>query len=297
MRAAFDSMTVVASPRQLLAMLLWAILIPCPVHALEPEIKVIALKHRLPDEVLPALRPLLGPGESISGHDTKLIVRATPRTLVQLERLLAEIDTARRNLRISVRLGSARSTTGQSLGLSGEQQLGTTRIVVTDPRRGSDVTVGRSDGSGVALHGEHRVTTTHGASEPFLLVQDGGRGVLQIGESIPSVQPYLALAGRRLVVAADIQYYDVTTGFEVEPRVLGDRVLLRISPRLAFRSNRGTQTVEFRELRTEITVKPGEWVDLGGAVGSANDVNRQIFSRRQQTAADDDRFLVRVDPL
>jgi len=40
----------------------------------------------------------------VSGMDSRLIVRATPRTFTQLERLLAEIDTPRRNLRISVRM-------------------------------------------------------------------------------------------------------------------------------------------------------------------------------------------------
>ena len=38
---------------------------------------------------------------------------------------------------------------------------------------------------------------------------------LRVGESIPKVQPFLVLVGNRLGVVAGIQYYDVTTGFEV----------------------------------------------------------------------------------
>lgn len=74
-----------------------------PMHAAEPELRVIALKHRLADEVLPVVRPLLAPGESVNGMDSRLIVRASSRTFAQIEQVLAEIDTARRNLRIQVR--------------------------------------------------------------------------------------------------------------------------------------------------------------------------------------------------
>ena len=45
-----------------------------------------------------------------------------------------------------------------------------------------------------------------------------------------------------------------------------------------------------------VTVKPGEWVDLGGAVESTNEVNRQILSTRRRTDSEDSRFLIRVDP-
>ena len=69
-----------------------------------------------------------------------------------------------------------------------------------------------------------------------------------------------------------------------------------MTPRLAFRNNHGTQAVNFQELRTVVTVKPGEWVDLGGAVESANTVNRQILSTRRSTDSEDSRFLIRVDP-
>jgi len=158
------------------------------------------------------------------------------------------------------------------------------------------VAVGRSGPDGtVQLHSERRVTTKRDASTQNLTVLDGGRAFLRVGESIPQVQPFLALVGNRVTVAAGIQYYDVTTGFDVEPRVLGERIQLMVTPRLAFRGNQGTQIANFQELRTVVTVIPGEWVDLGGAVESTNEVNRQILSTRRRTDSEDSRFLIRVD--
>ena len=280
-----------------LASLFWIMTAPLT-HAAEPELRVIPLKHRLADEVVPVVRPLLAPGESVSGMDSRLIVRATPRTFVQIERLLTEIDTPRRNLRISVRHAGESKRIQDSQGVSGDMRRGNTRIIVTNGTHSTGgVSVGHTGPDGnVKLHSERRITTTRDASSQDLTVLDGGHAFLRVGESIPLVQPFLVLVGNRLGVVAGIQYYDVTTGFEVEPRILGEQVQLAVTPRLAFRSNQGTQTVNFQELRTVVTVKPGEWVDLGGAVESTNEVNRQILSTRRNTGSEDSRFLIRVDP-
>ncbi len=269
---------------------------PAPLtHAAESELRVIPLKHRLADEVVPVVRPLLAPGESVSGMDSRLIVRAAPRTFAQIERLLADIDTPRRNLRISVRHAGESERVQDSQGVSGDMRRGNTRMVVTNGTGGTGVGRAAPDGN-LQLHSERRVTTKRDASTQDLTVLDGGRAFLRVGESIPQVQPFLALVGNRVTVMSGIQYYDVTTGFEVEPRVLGERIQLAVTPRLAFRSNQGTQTVNFQELRTVVTVKPGEWVDLGGTVESTNEVNRQILSTRRSTDNENSRFLIRVDP-
>ena len=52
-------------------------------HASEIELRVIALKHRLAEEVVPLIRPLLAPGESVTGMDSRLIVRASAPNLAQ----------------------------------------------------------------------------------------------------------------------------------------------------------------------------------------------------------------------
>jgi type II secretory pathway component GspD/PulD (secretin) len=271
-------------------------------QAAEPELRVIPLKHRLADEVIPVVRPLLAPGESVSGMDSRLIVRATPRTFTQIEHLLSEIDTPRRNLRISVHHDGESKRIQDSQGVSGDMRRGNTRIIVTNGTHSTGgVSVGHTGPDGtVQLHSVRRISTTRDTSSQNLTVLDGGRAFLHVGESIPLVQPFLALVGNRVAVMPGIQYYDVTTGFEVEPRIVNEasfkeRIQLAVTPRLAFRNNQGTQTVNFQELRTVVMVNPGEWVDLGGVVESTNEVNRQILSTRHNTGSEDSRFLIRVD--
>lgn len=267
------------------------------VHAGTPEVHVIPLKHRLAEEVVPVLRPLLAPGESVNSMDNRLIVRATPATLALIEKTLSKIDTARRNLRISVRHAGLNESTQDSHGISGRVQTGNTRIVVSDTHRdrGGVSVSGTGTNSALQVRTERHSTRSQANSTQNLTVIDGGRAFLRVGESIPDVQQFLVWVGNRPALVTGVQYRDVTTGFEVEPRIVGERILLTVSPRLAFRADHGVQTVHFEELRTQLTVQPGEWVDLGGIVGSAHELNRRILGSRQRSSSDTSGFLIRVD--
>lgn len=269
-----------------------------PAHGQTAELRVIPLRHRLAAELIPTLEPLLGPGETVTGMDSRLIVRATPATLAQLERVIAEFDVARRNLRITVRHGTAGETQEQAQSLHGEIRRDGSRVIVSGDRRagGAGITVGRVGPDGRAqIHSERRTTVVRENLDQTLVVMDGGEGVVRVGESIPVVQPFVALVGDRLRVAAGVEFYDVTTGFAVAPRLHGDTVQLAIAPRLSFRSSQGIQVIEARELSTTVTLRRGEWLDLGGAVESANDLNRQIFATRRSTHHGITRISVRVD--
>lgn len=270
--------------------------IPCA-QAGTLEVQVIPLKHRLAEEVVPVLRPLLAPGESINSMDNRLIVRAAPASRALIEKTLSEIDTVRRNLRISVRHAGSADSTQDTHGISGQVQQGNTRIVVSNPNRDrSGVSVsGTGVNSGLQIRTERHSTRTHANSTQNLTVMDGGRAFLRVGESIPDVQQFLVLVGNRAAVLTGVQYRDVTTGFEVEPRIVGERIMLMVSPRLAFRGDQGVQTVNFEELRTQLTVAPGEWVDLGGVVGNAHELNRRILSSHRRSGGDTSGFQIRVD--
>lgn len=284
----------------LLKLILFALFaVSLPVKAGTPEVQVIPLKHRLAEQVVPVLRPLLAPGESINSMDNRLIVRAAPATLALLEKTLSEIDTAQRNLRISVRHAGRSESTQDSLGISGGVQTGNTQIVVSNPNtqreRGNVIVSGAGNNSGLQVRTERHSIRSQANSTQNLTVMDGGRAFLRVGESIPDVQQFLVWAGNRPALVTGVNYRDVTTGFEVEPRIVGERILLRVSPRLAFRGDHGVETVTFEELHTQLTVHPGEWVDLGGIVGNAHELNRRILSSRQSSSTDTSGFLIRVD--
>src|SRR5688572_25613092 len=82
-------------------------------------LEVIALRHRTAEQVLPALRPLLEPGATLTGHGTQLIVRTSPANLAELRRALDAIDRPARRLQISVRMEGAAERSVQEVEASG----------------------------------------------------------------------------------------------------------------------------------------------------------------------------------
>jgi hypothetical protein len=59
-----------------------AVLAALAVHAAgQNMLEIIPLRYRTVDQVLPALRPLLEPGGTLTGQGNQLIVRASPDNL------------------------------------------------------------------------------------------------------------------------------------------------------------------------------------------------------------------------
>lgn len=78
------------------------------------ELQIVELHHRLADEVLPVVQPLLAEGGVLTGIDGLLFVRTSPANLEQILAAVAAIDRAPRQLVITVGQGTASGTTSAS---------------------------------------------------------------------------------------------------------------------------------------------------------------------------------------
>jgi type II secretory pathway component GspD/PulD (secretin) len=262
------------------------------------EIHVIALKHRTAQELIPVIRPLLGPTDAVSAMDYRLLVRASPKRLAEVERVVQQLDIARRNLTLSVRQGSQAENRGTSQGLSGEVDVGRDARV-TLPRSTSD------DRGAVIEHqsGDARLryqtrTERGSASDErtqTLRVQDGKPAYIRLGQSVPHVKRIIALSGRQLTVAQGVEYQNVVTGFEVLPRIQGERVQLDITPRLSSLADPASGLANFQELRTTVTVRLGKWIDLGAIEGAGENIRRAIVESATAGSAEQRTVWIKVE--
>jgi type II secretory pathway component GspD/PulD (secretin) len=255
------------------------------------ETRVIQLKHRPANEVMPLIRPLLGPDDALSGMDFRLIIRTSDRNLKEVERILAQVDVVRQRLRITVEQASAedRATTSQSV--TGEARIGDKARVILPakpPQKGGLIV----QKDGLRYTTNRRTTTASNANTQTVMTMDGQRAWIRIGQSVPHVRKILALSRRQLVLIQDIELQDVTTGFDVLPRVHGDRVLVEITPRLSSLRNPSTGLADFQELSTTVETKLGEWLDLGEILGNRDEVHRAILESASTTS--DERRTVRI---
>jgi type II secretory pathway component GspD/PulD (secretin) len=245
-------------------------------NASAEEARIIQLKHRPAGEIIPLIRPLLGPEDALSGTDYRLIVRTSDRNLKDIERLLAQLDVAQRQLRITVeqRVMDDRDTTSHSV--AGEVKIGDkARIKLPEKPPNNRGLVVQKDN--LRLRTGQRTTTGRNETTQTVMVLDGQRASIRIGQSVPHVTEILALGRRQVLIAQGIELQEVTTGFDVLPRVRGDRVLMEITPRLSTLRDPATGLADFHELATTVEVRLGEWIDLGTILDHRNEIDRAIL--------------------
>lgn len=265
-------------------------------------VEVISLQYRSGEQVIPVIRPLLGPDSSVSGFQNQLVIRATPAELAQVRRMLAGIDTAPRRLLITVRQDAAIERDRREAEISGS--LGNDNARIAIPGSGS-----RSGGNIVLREGGDRLrarvvdTQRSGSSGSTQSIQvlEGRSAFVRIGESRPvrSRQVVRTIVNGQVVdrVVEGTEYRDADTGFSVLPRLQGDIVTLDIDPRNDSFDDARRGTVNVQRLTTTVSGRLGEWIDLGGITDSRND-ERAVLLGRSSTRTDARRGVqVKVEEL
>jgi type II secretory pathway component GspD/PulD (secretin) len=229
----------------------------------QQALEIIPLRHRTVEQVLPVLQPLVESGGTLSGSRGQLFVRASPANVAEIKRALDAIDRPARRLQISVRFDDAEDRERRELGGSATVGTAGARVTVTaeEARRASTERV------------DQRVQ-----------VLEGGRAVIFSGQSRP------------LRVPGSTEIQDIESGFEVTPRLSGERVVLEVA---AQRETPGAHPgqVQGSRVATTVTARLGEWVEVGGTASQEARDDRGIGAARTVRAAQSRRTWLKVEEL
>ena len=242
--------------RSLVAM---AVLMP-GLAARADSLETLTLRHRLAEEIVPILQPLVPPGAVITGTGNVLLVRADEATLAQVREAVAELDRAPRQLLITV--GQATGSAASSGGVRGSGTLGSgdVQVGVNQPPQGQP-------GAQVVLRGGTTRDQIHSVSSVRAL--EGYEAFVAVGESRPFTSGSVVRAPYGgTVVSQTTGYRDVQTGFYATPRLSGDRVTLQISPTQQQASPGRRDGIATQSLTTTVSGQLGEWIEIGGVSGS-----------------------------
>lgn len=226
------------------------------------ELQVIELRHRLAEQVIPALEPLLEPGGVITGMDGKLFVRTSAANLAQIQQAVAALDRQPRQLRITVSQDSIGTDTGTAVrGTatvgSGDVQAGVNRPPTGEP--GATVT---------ARHSTRRADERNLGS---VMTLEGVETFIAIGQSAPITSTQVTPGWIGPNVVQTTEYRDANTGFYATPRVNGELVTLDLSPtRQRFSGPASDRRVETAAITTQVSGRLGEWI----LVGESSDASR-----------------------
>ena len=172
------------------------------------SIEVIPLKRRSAEELIPLVQPLLDPSEALSGTGYQLIVRATPERLDEIRALVAQLDQAVKQLRISVRRAAREEI---------EREGAQANIVVIG-----------SGGGEVQTRGNAIIRSTHdksGERNNFQVTTlEGTPAFINTGEAFPVPTQSGYIVNGQPVVTQGIEYQQLNSGFYALARTNGDDV-------------------------------------------------------------------------
>ncbi|MCB5186952.1 nodulation protein NolW [Methylobacillus caricis] len=256
------------------------------------DFKMITLQHRFPQDIMPAVEPLVGPGGTVSAIDNHLVVRATPERMQAVEELVARLDTARRNLRITISHEDDMQSEARQTGVNGRGRFGNIEIGTIDGSQTYSQDR-RQDNAGLNINLERSQGQVSHSGQEFVTVIDGERAFIRVGQSVPYTQQWMALTQRYLNVQQTTEFHEISTGFAVRPRYIGSQVELEVTPRIARLNERGF--IDFEELSTIVRVTPGEWLDLGGVMKGRDQVSSEILSQGQYAEGKSTQLRIRID--
>lgn len=284
------------------------------------ELEVITLQHRNAQDVLPIIQPLLDQDDVARGMNNKLILRTSPRNLAEIRKLLEQIDTAPRSLKITVMQNVDSETVRRLTEVSGNIGLGgDARIGMRGGPDEGGLTVEAGQGADRA---RARVYSTRSLDADKktqqIQVLEGGRARISVGQAVPVTQhpqevrrwvpgsSAATLPQRQVVrspwktqVIEDTQYREVSSGFYVVPRLNGDRVTLEISAQNDMLSpgsaNQPATTVQ--QMTTTVSGRLGEWLVLGETLQQAEGEGSSISRHSLSSAHEQRNVLLMVEEI
>jgi hypothetical protein len=257
-------------------------LISCAALA-ETEFKIITLQHRFANDLLPMIEPMVGADGTATGMNNQLILRASPARMREIEAAVANLDAARENRKITVKTSNNVQSQQERVEAKGAAKVG--KVTVSNDRRAKPNTD--------RVEVENSSSNSSQNSNQFINVLDGERAFIRVGQIVPFTQEWVTITRRYVQIDRTTDWREISTGFAVRPRTVGNSVELEITPRIARLNNQGF--IDFEELTTVMRVSLGNWVDIGGTMQQNDEVSRKILGVQSTSSQQNSSLSIKVE--
>jgi type II secretory pathway component HofQ len=276
--------------KPVLALLLLLTIVPA-ITVAESIVEVITVYNRPASEIQPLLMPLLESTDQIVANGDALIVKTTAERLQTITNLIRKLDNPLNNLLITVI--QSRNTTAEQLNAG----IG---FDINIPIQSPSYPGGRADGHSDQFEGHiynqnSQITrTNNNRNTQTIRTLEGATAYIKAGNTYPVTNYQIYPGGYGYPsVNQSTQFIEATTGFAVTPRLVGQQVILDVSP-WSDRFN-GQGQIQTQEAQTSIRANLGEWVDLGGVDESRQSSGNSSFSSSRQAGQNNLHILAKVD--
>ncbi len=226
----------------------------------------------------------------------QLIVKSTPQNIKIIKDVLGKIDSALRNLQITVRQGRLKNLEEHDRSVSAEIPIGNRGRIEVDSQGKVSGSVGESDSDkrssikGVfkELKAEKNIR-----NEQRVVTLEGRPAVIYVSQIIPVNQSRSIVSGGKKTIESSVVFQNVTTGFTVLPHLQGENVILHINPVLS--ELKDGRQIETQSAGTTLSGRLNEWIEVGGILQNGTTSSRGISQRSNTRKSDSGKIYLRVE--
>jgi hypothetical protein len=235
------------------------------------------------EQLVAVIKPYLSEGSSVSVYQNQLILNATAEELEKTRELLKRLDTAPRQLLVSVKTESTGSESNRGVDIDTVIKSG--NVVITNGQgvRGNEsrTTVRIQDRSGSGIdNGNQSVRVTEGMP-----------AYIGTGMTAPAQTYSVGPEGRRYYQQ---DYVNAIAGFYATTWVNDE--LVRVSIDQSNNKLQG-QTVATQQLQSEVSGRLGEWIPMGALNNAASQQSSGISSIVQSSQTRATMLYIKVEAL
>jgi hypothetical protein len=251
--------------------------------AAQRELTTIEVTYANPQQIRAAIIPFLSEGSSVSLYQDQLILNVTADELAKARELLKRLDSAGRQLLVSLKSDGVGSESLRGVDVDGAIRSGNTTITTGSGRRTTETR------TTVRVNNQRGTSTDNGSQS--VRATEGMPAYISTGMTAPVQSFTTGPDGRRY----DQQgYVDAVSGFYVTARV-NDGVA-RISIDQSNNQLEG-QTITTQQLQSQVSGALGQWIPIGGISNTASEQTQGIASRGQSSRTSSTQLFIKVELL
>jgi hypothetical protein len=247
--------------------------------AIADEMQIFDLKGATPQEMIPLIKPFVGPDGTVTGMHNKLIIRTSTDRMVQVRKILQEFDRAPRRLLIHVRDTAPSEAQRSRIDLSIDQPH--LQIGETEKNR---------------LRIKRYTTETQEANLRTLQTIEGEPTLISSGVIRPEVTRNGYIIGPRGGYQTSVDYRAIDSGFYATVHVVQDRVRIEITTRKQAEIS-GSPAVTTQTTGNVVSGQIGDWLPLATLHSQRQVKSTGIGSYASSESMSDDQVWVKVELL
>jgi len=288
------------SAKQLSILLIFLLIVFPGIACSQSLIKVF--QTRQPAQgLVPLIAPLFPGQAKVIAKGNSLIVRASQAVINDIAQLLQELDKPLRNLLIEVSSSANINSNRQHNSLSGRIKISDNAVISSrSPKKNpSGMTIYYAKDGSIIKTTHNKKSRSYSNPQSYRVrTLEGQWAFIQTGQKVPyyssTITPFEKSNKHYPYRKNNVELVDVSSGFEVLPRLNGQSVSLNIRPQNQSLNKRYPGQINTRSVNTTVSGQLDQWIFLGDISNTINTRTQGFIYKNKGRSESNSGYMIRV---